>query len=102
MASNGEKLAETLFFILTDDASSRHVQHIAEILHTFKNSHRRAYNSVKKQPFAAHLIEAMEEALEYMGWDEESIEEVQGIKAKQEAERAATAQTLNNQAMMGG
>jgi len=102
MASCGEKLAEVLFFTLIDDASSKNMQSIAEILHLFKQSHGRSYNSVKRQPFAAHLIEAMEEALQYSGWDEESIEEWQGIKAKQEAERAATAQTLNNQAMMGG
>jgi hypothetical protein len=65
MATTSEKLAELLFDVFTESASEQSMHKLTDILHTFKTSHYRAYNNVRQQPFAAHLIEALEEAVDF-------------------------------------
>ena len=59
--SMGEKISEALFACLIE-SPEEHQRKLFEEIEEFKTKYRRSYNGVRRQPFACHIIDSIEEA----------------------------------------
>lgn len=64
--AHSESIAEALFDCITNCSDPQAIAHLDEAIKGFKEQSPRSYRGVRRQPFAANVLDGVIEALEFI------------------------------------